>query len=458
MRPPLTKMISEYVAKVRFEDIPKHVIKTIKDSTIDVIGCGLLGSITPHARLIIDYVVSWGSREESVIWGTDKKAAAPFAAFANSMSAHAWDFDDTMYPALLHPAIVSVPAALSVAEKRGSVNGREFLTAIALGYEISNLVGHALNPRKFMVRGFYNSIPAIFSPVTIAGKLMGFEAEKFARAYGIAATQAAGLYSGTVTKRINAPKAVMGGIFAAELADRGLEAPTDVLEAEYSGFIKTFSDEPLWEVIPRDLGKFAFEVFLKYYPCIRSNHPAVEGIKVMMSEHPDIKHENIEKIVVHADTATVKYTVETTGGGHIVETVGNALISLPYCVAAMVVDGELTTDQFTEEKIKDPRIQALLKKVDVVVDPEIDKLPITQRYRCTIEVKLKDGRTYTKFYASPKGDPTNPLTKDELFNKFRRNASKVFKEDRIKELIKALDNLENLDDVSEIAKLLSTKY
>src|SRR5690606_16692616 len=113
--------------------------------------------------------------------------------------------------------------------------------------------------------------------------------EQIIPALGLAASQAGGLYSATLAKRFNAPKAVMGGWFAADLARRGLEAAGDSIEAEYSGFLGTFSRVPDYAAIPRDLGHWRFEIFHKFYPCIRSNHPTVENVHLILSENPGVK-------------------------------------------------------------------------------------------------------------------------------------------------------------------------
>ncbi len=454
--PFLTKKLAQYITGERFDRIPREAVKPIKDSVIDTIGCGILGSTSPFVKLLRDYIAGWKSAEQSVIWGTGQKASIPFAAMANSAAAHAWDFDDTILPGFMHPGGVAISTGLSIAENM-KVNGKEFLTAIVASYEVANLIGVGLEPKKFASSGFYVSVPVIFVSTTVAGKLLGLNEEQMISALGIAATQAAGLYSGTLLKRLNAPKAAMGGIFAAELAKRGLEGPPDPLEADYSGFFKTFSDEPQMDAVARDIGKYTFQVFLKYYPCIRSNHPAVEAVRRMMDEHPDLKANRIDKIVVYVATNTIEYTVKVQGGGTVVKTVGNALISLPYCVAAMIVDGELTMNQFTEAKVKNPEIQDLLKKVELVVDPEIDKLPWTQRYRCTVEIKLRDGKTYKKFLAGPKGDPTNPFTEEEMYSKFMRNGTTVFEKDKMEDLFKLLKDIEALTDVGRITGFLSKK-
>ena len=451
----LTKMVAAYIAEGSFEKIPSDVIKPFKDSVIDSIGCGVLGSTVPFVKMLREYILEWKSAEESVVWGMKKKAAIPFAAMANAAAVHAWDYDDTTMPGIMHPGGVAITTGISIAEKK-KVSGKEFLTALVLGYELADLIGVALGSKAFVSTGFYNSVPVIFASVTVAGKLLGLNEKQLTSAIGIATTQAAGLYSATMTKRINSPRAVMSGIIAAELAKRGLEAPSDSLEAEYSGFLKTFSPAAANpEVIPRDLGKFTFQIFHKYYPCIRSNHPSVENVRKMMDEHPDLKPEKVEKIITYVDRTTIEYTVNTTGGGTIVETPGNALISLPYCVAAMMVDGELTLAQFTDAKVKDPKIQALLKKVELAHDPEIDKLSAIYRYRCTVEIKLKDGKVYKRVLVGPKGDPTNRFSREDMYNKFMQNATMVFPKGRMEELFKVLEGIEEMKDVGKIAGFLS---
>ncbi|MBI3937056.1 MAG: MmgE/PrpD family protein, partial [Betaproteobacteria bacterium] len=263
----LTSTVATYIDQVTYKDVPRRVIEPIEDSVIDAIGCGVIGSTSREVKILTGYFAEMKSAEESVIWGTSIKACAPLAAAANAAAVHAWDFDDTVLPGIVHPAGIVVSTGLSIAEKKKErINGKEFLTALAAGYEVANLMSAALGGRKWRVNGFYNTVPVIFGSAAVAGKLLGLGKGKLAGALGIAATQAAGLYSATMTKRFNAPKAVEGGIFAAELARRGFEAPVDAIGDE-QGFLRTFSRDPQWDVIPREIGKYAFEVYHKYYPC-----------------------------------------------------------------------------------------------------------------------------------------------------------------------------------------------
>jgi 2-methylcitrate dehydratase PrpD len=452
----LTAQIARFIRTLTYTDIPQRIREPLGHSIVDTIGCGLLGATTPYSRLVTDYVRDWKSAGEATVWGTRTKASAPFAAMANSAACHAWDYDDTTLPGILHPGSVAVPTAFAVAERNGArVHGRDVITAMAAGYEVGNLVATALGAKRFAADGFYVSVPTIFVAVTTAAKLMKLKEEQLMRALGLAATQAAGLYSATLAKRFNSPKAVLGGIFAADLAKRGLEASHDAIEAGYSGLLGTFARTPEPEVIPRDLGQFQFEIYHKFYPCIRSNHPTVDNVRLMLEEHPDIRAVNVKKIVSHVDQLTIDYTLKTTAGGaEGVKTVGNALISLPYCAAAMVIDRELTLREFTSAKVRRPAVQALMKKIELVADPAIDKLPATQRYRCRTEIHLDDGRVIERSLAGPKGDPNNRLTRDEMYSKFLANASRVIPKERAARLFDALSELSRARDIMPVIKLM----
>ncbi len=454
---PLTAMVARYIRNARYNDVPRRIMDPLLQSIADTVGCGLRGSQSDYAQLLGGYAGEWGSKGEAVVWGTDQRAATPIAAMVNCAACHAWDYDDTIMPAVLHPGSVALPTALAIAERsRTPVSGRTLVTALAAGYEVGNIMGTALGAKRFASDGFYNSVPTIFVAAATACKLLNLNELQTMRALGLAAQQAAGLYSATLAKRFNAPKAVLGGIMAADMALRGMEAPVDGIEAPYSGFLGTFARSPEPEVIPRDLGKYRFEIFHKFYPCIRSNHPTVDNLRLLLEENPDIKTGAIRRIVSHVDPLTVDYTVGTTAGGADgVHTVGNALISLHYCVAAMAVDRELTFRQFTPAKLRNPAIKAVMPKIELVGDKSIDKLPATKRYRCKIEVHLADGRVVKRALEGPKGDPNNRLTRDEMIVKFVDNAGEVMPAARARTLFGLLEGLDKAKDVRPIVRKLA---
>jgi 2-methylcitrate dehydratase PrpD len=454
---PLTRDLARFIVNLKYDVIPRRVLEPLKQSVPDTVGCGLLGARTDFGGLVRDFVGQWESRGESVIWGTRLSAAAPFAALANSAACHAWDFDDTLMPAVLHPGSVAVPTVFALLETMPrAVTGRHVLTAIAAGYEVGNVIGTALGSKAFASGGFYNSVPTIFVAAAAASRLLRLNEEQTVRALGFAASQAGGLYSATLAKRFNAPKAVLGGLFAVDLARRGLEGPVDGIEAPYSGFLGTFSRSPDYGAIPRHLGKWRFEIFHKIYPCIRSNHPTVENVRLMLDENPDVAKDHILKIISHVDQLTIDYTLKTTAGGAAgVRTPGNALISLPYCVAAMVIDRELTLRQFTPRAVRRSSVQALMGKIELRADRSIDALPATARYRCTTEIHLSDGRVLKRKLIGPKGDPNNRLTDVEMRSKFISNATGVITESGASELFDVLSHIEQEKDMRCVIGMLA---
>jgi 2-methylcitrate dehydratase PrpD len=135
----------------------------IKDSVRDAIGCGVVGSTSRDVKLLADYFGEMKSAPQAVIWGTSVRACAPLAAAANAAAVHAWDFDDTVMPGIVHPAGIVVSTTLAIAEKNNAaIDGRDFLTAIVAGYEVGNLMSAALGGREWRVHGFYNTVPVIF--------------------------------------------------------------------------------------------------------------------------------------------------------------------------------------------------------------------------------------------------------------------------------------------------------
>lgn len=458
-RAPLTRRLAGFVTGLRYNDVPQRVLEPLRQSVADTVGCGLLGAGTGFGGLIRDFVGEWESRAEAGIWGAGQRAAAPFAAMANCAACHAWDYDDTLMPAVLHPGSVAVPTVFALIETlRRPVSGREALTAMAAGYEVGNVIGTALGSKAFASGGFYNSVPTIFVATAAAAKLLRLDEERTCRALGLAASQAGGLYSATLGKRFNAPKAVLGGMFAADLAMRGLEMSTDAVEAPYSGFLGTFSRAPDYGAIPRDLGKWRFEIFHKAYPCIRSNHATVENVRLMLDENPAVRARDIVRIVSHVDQLTIDYTLKTTAGGAAgVRTPGNALISLPYCVAAMVLDGELTLRQFTPRAVRRPAVQAFMKRIELAQDPAIDALPATARYRCTTELHLAGDRVIRRRLVGPKGDPNNRLSDEEMRTKFLENAGEVMTARRATSLFEALSTIDARKDMRGVMRMLGAR-
>ncbi|MBC7332542.1 MAG: MmgE/PrpD family protein, partial [Synergistetes bacterium] len=238
------------------------------------------------------------------------------------------------------------------------------------------------------------------------------------------------------------------------LARDGFTGIKDLFENKFGGFYNCFTDDVYdKDRIIGDLGT-RYELMgigLKFYSTCRSKHSTIDALKKFKAEHPDIKPEEIERIVVHTTTITKKYSVDVDR----IISVVSAQLSHPYVCAVVLLEGDAFIDQFTEEKIRDPKILELARKVEVIADPEIDKLPDSLRYTVYVDIYLKDGRSFRINQAFPKGHPQNPYTQEELERKFKILAGKVFDdEDHLNRIIEAVQNLEELPSIEELVSLL----
>lgn len=450
-----TRSLAKFVVDLRFKKLPHEVTEHMKMHVIDIMGVGLFGSTQPWSKILTSFVREIGGKEESTVWGSDLKTSCVNAALANGTMCHGFELDDAHRTSLSHPGPVTLPPSLAFAERKGGVSGEEFVTALVAGYEVCSRVGMCMGSAHFL-RGFH-PVGTIgpFGSVAAVGKLMGLDEEQMVDAMGIAASQSAGLAAaqyGGMVKRLHAGKASQSGMIAAMLAQRGFTGIKDVLEVDFGGFCKTLSDKHDLTRITEDLGK-DYQVLhtgYKPYSCVASNHTALDALKELMEEHREVTVDAVEKILVRASKATHLHV----GWEYKPHEVITAQSNLPYGLAVMILEGDAFVDQFTEEKIRDPRILQYTKKVEVVHDPEIDQRGEKYRHAIKLELRLKDGRSFRKDIDFATGSPENPWGREQCLNKFRRLAVRVIENDKAEKLINMVERIEDLDDVSVLAGLL----
>ena len=449
-----TRALAQFASELTYGKIPESVIEHAKICLLDTFGCGLFCSTLPWARIVADFARELGEKQESTVWGRDFKVSAPNAALANGTAVHSFELDDLHKTSIIHPGSVAVPPALAVAEKVGRCDGKEFLTAVVAGYEVGIRVGMSLGT-SHLQKGFHNTgTHGTFCSGAAAGRILGLDTDKMTHDLGIAGTQAAGLmaaqYSAMV-KRMHAGRAAQSGVYGALLAQRGLTGITNILEADFGGYCKTMSDAADMDKLTVGLGE-NFEmgkVGFKPYSAGGSTHTAHEAVKSIMNKNK-IKAETIDKITIRSTTVTYHHTYwEYKPQG-----VTAAQMNMPYVVAVTALEGEIFIDQFTEEKANDPKIIEFSRKVQVIPDPELDRLGPEFRHKVIAEVKTKDGRVFSEQVDTAKGSNKNPMTTDEVIRKYKTLAGKVLKKKRVDELYDLVLNLEKVSDVRKLASLL----
>lgn len=451
--------LSEFASKYRYEDIPTEVLDHLKRVLLDNYGCGLFGSTTQWMKIYRDVLENMSDRQEATIWGTGRRTSVVNAMMLNGSAINSFELDDTHTDGIIHVSTGVLGCVTAFAEMLGNVSGRDFLTAVALAYEVACRVAAPVG-MEIAHQGWNNTGTCCpFGSTAGVGRMLGLSPEQMGHAMGIAGNWAGGLQAvqfASMAKRIVPSKSSEGAILGALLAQNGFTGIEDVFENKFGGFYNCFTDDVYdAERTSGELGSRweLMGIGLKFYSTCRSKHTTIGALRRFKEENPDIAPDDIVKVVAHTTSITHKYSV----GADAITSVVAAQLSHPYVCAVTLLEGTAFIDQFTEEKITDPRILEFAKKVEVVSDEEIENLPRHLRYTVKVDVHTRDGRVFNLRESFPKGHPKNPFTHEELLWKFTSLAGKAISDgEQLNRIIDAVLNLEKLDDMRELTALLAT--
>ena len=448
--PPLvTDTLAQFVTKTEFAAISEKALANAKMHLLDTLGVALAGTREPVAAIALDYCKRIGPAHESTIWGTKLKAAAPTAAFANGLLAHALDYDDwDAFIHVGHPTSMLLGAALSVGESTAA-SGKELLKAYVLGIEV--MCKLAANCPNVQDRGFHSTpVWGSLGAAVACASLVKLDAGQLKAALGIAASAAGGIHrqQGSMVKPFHAGNAARNGAEAALLARSGFTADTAILEAP-RGFCDTFFGPATcdYEQMIENIGQpFFLEspgLGLKWHPCSAPQFLAADAALHLKHEH-QIEYEDVARIEVRIPPLRYQrhYAAE-------VKTGLRGKFAINYVVALCLLDGKLELATFTDEKVNQAKVQQALGKVKVICD---DSIPEPGPY-CPVSVDLKSGARHSFTARIAKGDPRNPMTETEVIEKFRSNAKLAISENQAENLGAAVRNLETLPTVKELAGL-----
>lgn len=442
----ITERLATFATETRFDDLPTEVKKQAVTSFLDWLGVALAGSLE-HPTRIISSLASTASQAEATIIGSGSKTSAISAALINGVAGHSIELDDIHEEAVIHPAAAVIPAALSIAERQGA-NGKQLLTAIVVGYEVAIRVGKAVMPTHYR---FWHTTGTCgtFGATAAAGNLLGLDKLAMRHALGIAGTQASGLVEtfGTMCKPLNAGKASMNGVLSALLAQKGFTGPTQILESE-KGFCKATSESV-------DLNKIVdglceqFEIVnrvTKRHASCGHTHGAIDAALQILNTYK-IKTHLIDKVLVE----TYPIAVDIVGRNYAPMTASEAKFSLPYCVAIALVEGRVGLSEFSDEKLHDSAIKDLMNKVSVVATDELKDKTLGA---AKLTIFTKDGEKLEANVLTPKGYPNNPLSEEEIKEKFTVLAGRVLPTDRVYGILEEALRIENSNDIREFTQLL----
>jgi aconitate decarboxylase len=452
-----TRKIAEFVSTLSYDGIPAEVRERIKLLILDALGCGLYGAQLEWCRILQSTLQALDSTRSTSVWGTPLRLSSPHAALINGTQVQGFELDDVHRQGVLHVGAVTLPALIALAESHVDLTGKNLLTAAVAGYEIGPRVGRCMG-QEHIGQGWHSGATlGVYSAASAAARALGLSADETVHALGIAGTQAAGLMAaqyGAMVKRMHAGRASQSGLYGALLAKGGFTGIVDVFEAPYGGFCTTFSrshDRSDLDELSAGLGE-RFEtmrISLKFYSCVASNHTTLDAIRDIQRRRPFTIAE-LDKIVVHGSQVTVDHV----GWPYRPEGLTAAQLNLPFCVATLLIEGDVFVDQFTPAAVDDRRRIELSRKVEVVHDPAITALGSASRHKVKVDVHFRDGSVASETREARRGSEQSFATADEIVHKFRKLTRAAMSETRQAALIEAVLNLDEMPDCKRLAELL----
>jgi len=451
---PHTRAIAEFVSGLRYDDIPNEVIARIKLLILDSLGCALYGSALEWSRILRATLGAIDKTDGCRVWGTAERLSAPHAALVNGTLVQSFELDDVHRQGVLHVGAVTLPPIIAAAELRSGLTGRDFLRAAVAGYEIGPRVGKCMGPQHIGQGWHSGATVGVFSAASGASAALGLTADQTVHALGIAGTQSAGLMAaqyGAMVKRMHAGRAAQSGLYAALLAQNGFTGIVDVFESPYGGFCTTFSrstDRFDLSQLSSELGRQweSLRVSLKFYACVGSNHTTLDAIRTMQTRRP-FGPEDIDEIVVHGSHVTVEHV----GWPYEPQGLTSAQLNLPFCVATLLLEGDVFVDQFDEDVVENQARIALSRKVRVEHDPAITERGSNFRHMVRVDMKLKDGTRLQETVEAQRGSEKRFASEADIVGKFMKLATHTVgreQANRIVELVLGADKLVRADEIA----------
>lgn len=456
----VARELAKYVIDFSFKDIPSDVIHQTKRVVLDTLGCAIGGYASEANRAIQEYVKESGHPGEATVFGSGLKTSCLNATLANGAMVRYLDYNDTAfiiqgetYRTGYHPSEV-IPPILALVERQ-HLSGRDVITAIVLGYDLSLSFLEGVIGSGMEKRGWNGDTRGAYIMPLIAGKILGLNETQIENAVGISASCHAVLgildtpaEKYTMAKNIRFPTMAYGGILAAMLAQKGFTGPTTIIEG-HDGFIKTIMDGG-YDInkLVNIKGKFAIrETCIKSIIADYSSHGHLIATLNLVKEH-DIKPEDVVEVKIttskrcaeHTGDPIKKYPKNKETADH----------SSYFLTAIAILDRQIGPAQFTPEKYNDPKVKELIDKVFIKDDPDLDKV----RPAGISEIITKQGTRYHCRVDYPRGHARNPMTDEEIAEKFKGMVKKDMADGQIEEIIHTVFELDRLEDITKLNRVM----
>lgn len=441
-----TEELMQFILNTDYEDIPGEALELAKKHFLDCVGCALAEASQPRSGIVQRYLTLVGNAGDCRAIGTGRRLTVEYAAFVNGILAHTICFDDS---GPSHPSVTIVPGLMALGEKY-HFSGKELLAAQVLSYDLFQRLNQVTKDAwEMRVRGWHPS--GFFGAVTGAAqtaRLLKLDLETAQRALGIAASLGSGLSQniGNMGMGLHAGNASRNGITAALLAKEGFTADPQPLEGRF-GVLDALAGPGAYEIdlLTQGLGQpfrlLEPGITIKPYPNCWAHHKVLQAVLKLKQEH---RLEAEEVAAVYVDLQKNKPTYRYLEPKTDLE----ARYSLGYGIAAALLDGELTLEQYADARIQAPDIRAMLAKI---IDTPTDD-PVKQQ---TVRIVMKDGMEYTECILHSKGHPIfDPMTLDEVLEKYRVCAGMLLPEEQVEASMDKILHLEEVGDFAEVMDVL----
>ena len=429
----------EYMLAARQMPLPAEVIQKGKSHILDSLAAVVSGSRLKPGQLGLQHAREQGGKQTCSVLGSNFKTTPIVAAFANGMSGHADETDDSN--SQLHPGCAIVPAALAIAESQQR-NGDAFLRAVILGYDIGFRFHQAFEPRS-------TSFGATFGASSAAGTLAELDHLQLCYLISYAAQQASGSRAWVgdddhIEKAFDyAAMPARNGVTAALLVQSGFTGNRDVLEGDQN-IIKTYAPCDPNKILSELGQRFTItSCLVKKYPVGSPMMETVDATLAMLAKQP-IQPQDVERVVVRIPASGAR-------------TVNNRKmpdVNVQYMVSTILLDGKLTFESAHDyNRFQDPRIQEMKQRVELILDEDLERTGA--RFQGVVEVYLKDGRTLREHVANCRGRPENPMNPEEVEKKAAWLLEPVLGKEKVDQIIAASRRLESFGSVRDLARLLT---
>jgi 2-methylcitrate dehydratase PrpD len=453
---PLAAHVAGFVTRTRPADLPVETARVVKKHILDTLACGLAGVPAEGSEILRRYIGKLDCRGRATVFGTAQRTLPRFAALANATAMHADDFDDTYHPTRFHPTAPVLSAVCAVGEETGA-SGADVLTAVAVGTEVSLKLSHAIDKQHYL-RGFHmTSTCGVFGATAGVCNVLRLSADATTRAIGIAGSHSAGVREnfGTMVKPLHSGRAAENAVFSAALAEMDFTASPTILEGDRGYFMTGAGGYNADELVGK-LGKpwnyVAKGVAIKPYPCGNLQQPAMDKLRELVETH-DIKPDQVERLAVKSHRLmplNLTYHRPVTGL--------QGKFSMEFSLASILVLRRAGLAEYSDAVVNRPDIQEAIRKIDYTTfsDEEAEARGYTL-LTTFLDIRLRDGRTYSARVDAAKGSATLPMSEEEVARKFRECAEYAnWPGKRSEKIIDLVLRLEKVGDVRDLTRLLGT--